>query len=125
MPRRDSQREDYLLRIIREAADALRRLRKRLTASAGAAAAVREESRVAVTELLGEQASLLTRLDADSAARLIGNKERVELWADLVELDADACVALGDTASEATYRARASAIRAAAKKLNAESDSHP
>jgi hypothetical protein len=71
MPRRDSQRDDYLLRIIRQAADALRRLRERLTASAESAATVREEA-----------------------------------------------------ASEATSRARASALRAAANKLNAESASH-
>jgi hypothetical protein len=123
MLRRDSQRDDYLRRIIRQAAETLRRLRERLTGSAESATAVRDEARAAIPELLGEQSGLLMRLDADTAAHLIGNRERVELWASLVELDADACAAAGDSAGAATNRARAAALRAAANKLKAEPSS--
>ena len=125
MLRRGSQRDDYLLRIIRQAAEVLRRLREQLSRSAESAASVRDEARASIAELLGEQSALLVRLDADTAARLIGHKTRVELWADLVDLEADACAASGDTAAEATNRARASAIREAASKLSDDTSPRP
>jgi hypothetical protein len=117
MPRRDTQRQDYLLRMLQQAAEVLKRLREMLTASAESGIEVRQQARSAVEELLGDQSSLLTRLDAETAAQLLANADRVRLWADLVALEADACDATGDAATGTTLRARAMALRTAATRL--------
>src|SRR5471032_2626684 len=85
-----SEQEDYLIRIIKQAAEALRRLRGKLTASEVVIPDILQEASVATEELLGAQAGMLSRLDAETAVRLVGSSRRAELWADLVELEADA-----------------------------------
>lgn len=119
MALRRSEREDYLLRIIREAAEALRRLREMLTESGEPSATVRRDVEIAIGQLLGETSPLLTRVDADTAVRLVGDDGRVALWADLLELEADACELAGDETEASAHRARAAALRAAAVKLAA------
>jgi hypothetical protein len=114
---RNSEQEDYILRIIRQAAEALRRLREMLTGSAEASETVRREAGIAIEGLLGEVAPLLTRVDADTAVRLVGSQTRIALWADLLELEADACDRAGDTTEGSAHRARAVALRTAAVKL--------
>lgn len=120
MRSRSTEQEDYLLRIIRQAAEALRRLRELLTASAESGPVVRQEVYAATEQLLGAQSALLTRLDAETAVRLVGSRRRTQLWADLVELEADACDCAGDTVGGAANRARAAALRAAAERLGAD-----
>jgi hypothetical protein len=117
MPTRDSRREDYILRILRQAGEALRRLRERLTASADSAQSVRQEARAEIAQVLGDQAAMLGLVDADTASRLIGKRDRVELWADLLQLEADACDASGDARAAAALRTRTAGLRAAATKL--------
>lgn len=114
---RNSEQEDYILRIIRQAAEALRRLREMLTGSAEASETVRREAGIAIEQLLGEQAPLLTRVDAETAVRLVGSQARIALWADLLELEADACNRAGDTTGASAHRDRAVALRTAAGKL--------
>jgi hypothetical protein len=117
MRARSSEQEDYLLRIIRQAAEALRRLREMLTGSAEAGEAVRRDAGIAIEQLLGEVSPLLARVDADTAVRLVGSQTRIALWADLLELEADACERAGDASEASTHRARAAALRTAAVKL--------
>lgn len=114
---RNSEQEDYILRIIRQAAEALRRLREMLTGSAEASETIRREAGIAIEGLLGEVAPLLTRVDADTAVRLVGSQTRIALWADLLELEADASERAGDAGEASTHRARAAALRAAAVNL--------
>lgn len=116
MRTRSSEQEDYLLRIIRQAAEALRRLREMLTSSAAASPTVRAEVHDAVGQLLGPDAALLSRLDAETAVRLLGDHVRAGLWADLLDLDATASVAGGDEIAATTQRTRAAALRAAAAR---------
>jgi hypothetical protein len=108
-----SEQEDYLIRIIKQAAEAIRRLRGKLTESPAAVPAVLAEGNVAVEQLLGAQADMLSRLDAETAVRLVGSSRRVWLWADLVELEADALDIIGDCDAAATKRARTVSLRTA------------
>lgn len=81
--------QDYILRMIAAAAAAVARLRERLTGGAQPDEIV-QESRAAQTELLGKDALILPALDPASAARLLADKKRLELWADLLRVEADA-----------------------------------
>ena len=88
-------RDDYLLRLIQEAAAALRRLRARLGAG-DSAKEVSRDADAAIGTLLGPQRAMLERLDAWSAANLLGDPERVLVWSELMKLQADMLDASGD-----------------------------
>jgi hypothetical protein len=90
-----SQREDYLLRQLRQAAEALRRLREALTGEASPEAVDREADE-AIAELLGPRYQLLSSLDAMSAASLVADSRRIELWSDLIRVQATARRMSGD-----------------------------
>jgi hypothetical protein len=84
-----SAREDYLLRMITQAAAALRRLRERLRGGGSAEEIVRDAG-AAIGELLGSQRPMLELLDARSATALLGNDERVVHWIAFLRLQVDA-----------------------------------
>jgi hypothetical protein len=111
--RRGGDREDYVLRIIRQAAEALRMLRLRLAGGTESPELVRRQAASAVEGLLGADAPLLARLDAVSAARLVGDARRVALWGGLLDVQAAAHAAQGDAAAAAALRARARALEVA------------
>jgi hypothetical protein len=114
MPIRSGGREDYVLRIIRQAAEALRLLRLRLSSGADAPVVVRRRATAAVEALLGADAPLLARLDARSAVRLVGDPRRVALWHGLLDVAAAAAREGGDAAGSHAIRQRAAALAAAA-----------
>jgi hypothetical protein len=87
-------RQDYLLRMIEQAFDVLRRILKRRQ-SGELAQAVREADG-AVDEILGPAAAVAVRLDSATAAQLIREPERVALWAGVVAEKAEALRELGD-----------------------------
>jgi hypothetical protein len=105
-------RQDYLLRMIEQAFEVLRRIRKRREAGE-LALAVRDADR-AVDELLGPAAAVATRLDSFTAAQLIREPERVALWARIAAEKAEAVRGLGDAAA-----ARAAGRRALELALEA------
>jgi hypothetical protein len=107
-----SARDDYLIRLITQAAAALRRLRERLR-DGGAPEEVAREARGAVAELLGAQAGMLALLDPGSAATLLGDPERVRVWAGLIRVEAEAAAQGGDRARAAALDARAAALERA------------
>ena len=115
-PRGNTQ-EDYLLRVIRQAAELLRQLRRRLLGGEASADDIRRDAATAIEFLLGSQAPVLAILDPDSAARLVGHPALVELWAALLDVEADAGEASGDATVATRRRARANALRAAARDL--------
>ena len=115
-PRGNTQ-EDYLLRIIRQAAELLRQLRRRLLGGETSAESIRQDATAAIDLLLGSQGPVLGMLDAISAAQLVGHPAIVELWCALLDVEADAADASGDPASAARRRARAVALRSAARLL--------
>ena len=115
-PRGNTQ-EDYLLRIIRQAAELLRQLRRRLLGGEASADDVRREAATAIEFLLGSQAPVLAMLDPGSAVRLVGHPALVELWAALLDVEADAAEADGDAGFAARRRARAVALRTAAREV--------
>ena len=113
--RRSNQQDDYLLRLIQQAGEALRRLRQRLRGGEETPAVTRRDAAAAVDALLGAESSLLGALDATTAVRLVGDPRRVAAWAALLELDAEAAAAAGDGAGERARRARAESLRDAAR----------
>jgi len=115
-PRGNTQ-EDYLLRMIRQAAELLRQLRRRLLGGEVSAETIRHDAAAAIDLLLGAQAPVLGMLDASSAARLVGHPAVVELWCSLVDVEADAAEASADPAFAARHRERAVALREAARSI--------
>jgi hypothetical protein len=115
-PRGNTQ-EDYLLRIIRQAGELLRQLRRRLLGGETSVESIRQDAAAAIDFLLGAQAPVLGMLDAISAARLVGHPDVVELWCALLDVEADTAEASGDPASALRPRARAVALRNAARML--------
>ena len=105
-----SQREDYLLRLLRQAAEALRRLREALTGEASAGEVDRQAD-AAIGELLGPRYQLLSSLDPLSAASLVADPRRIELWADLIRVQAAARRKSGDESGGAALEARALALQ--------------
>lgn len=104
-------RDDYLLRLIQQAAAALRRLRGRLSGGDDAAQEVAAEAHAVIGELLGTRRELFDRLDPHSAAQLLGDPERVRLWADLLTLRADAVAATGNRDEAGRLTQRSTALR--------------
>jgi hypothetical protein len=115
-PRGNTQ-EDYLLRIIRQGGELLRQLRRRLLGGEVSSESIRQDAVAAIDLLLGAQAPVLGMLDAMSAARLVGHPSVIELWCALLDVEADAADASGDPASAVRARARARALRNAARML--------
>jgi hypothetical protein len=114
-PRGNTQ-EDYLLRIIRQAAELLRQLRRRLLGGEVSAETIRQDAATAIDLLLGSQATMLGVLDPASAVQLVGHAALVELWTALLDVEADAAEASGDAGMGARRRARADALRDAARR---------
>lgn len=87
-----SAREDYLIRMIQQLGEVLRRLRQRLTGQVDPrdAAEVDGQAGAAIATLLGPQAPLLQQLDPASAVRIVGDADRVGLWIALLRVQADA-----------------------------------
>ena len=81
-------RQDFLLRMIEEAFDVIRRIRQRRQ-EGDPAAAIREAD-AAIDALLGPAAGVATRLDPSTAAQLIRNPEQVALWARILADKAEA-----------------------------------
>ena len=115
-PRGNTQ-EDYLLRIIRQAGEMLRQLRRRLLGGETSPETIRQDAAAAIDLLLGSQASVLGMLDPDSAVRLVGHPAVVELWCALLDVEADTADASGDRAFSTRRRARTVALRDAARRL--------
>lgn len=107
-----SQREDYLLRLLRQAAEALRRLREALQGEASATE-IEKEADAAIGELLGPRYGLLSSLDPLSAASLVADPRRMELWANLIRVQSAARRQSGDEAGAAVLEQRASALERA------------
>ncbi len=87
-------RQDYLLRMIEQAFEVLRRILKRR--QAGEPNQAVREADGAVDEILGPAAAVAVRLDAPTAAQLIRDPERVTLWARVTAEKAEALRELGD-----------------------------
>jgi hypothetical protein len=115
-----SAREDYLLRMIQQMGEVLRRLRQRLTGQVDPsdAADVDRQAGAAIGTLLGPQSTLLQQLDAASAIRLVGDPDKLGLWVALLRVQAYARRAdmQRSDADESADRlaARASALEQAA-----------
>jgi hypothetical protein len=90
-----SSRSDFILRLIEEIGAALRRLRGRLAGGAPATAVV-AGAREAQATLLGSMWPVLQTVDAATAAALVRDPWRLELWSDLLLVEAEAHRTLGD-----------------------------
>lgn len=111
------QQEDYLVRLIRQAFDVLRRLRARLMDDPLAADAVARGAREAQAELLGPLFGAMVMVDPDTAVGLMRERERLEAWVELMRLEADALRVAGDDAGSTVVARRAEAVREAYERL--------
>lgn len=111
------QREDYLVRLIKQAFDVLRRLRAKLMGDPLAADEVVRGAREAQGELLGPLFGAMVMVDADTAVGLMRDRERLEAWVELMRLEADALRAGGDEAGAETVGRRADAVAEACGRL--------
>ena len=107
-----SQREDYLLRLLRQAAEALRRLREAVKGEASPTG-IEREAGAAIAELLGPRYGLLSSLDPHSAASLIADQRRIELWANLLRVQGEARRQSGDEPGAIALERRADALEQA------------
>lgn len=80
---------DYILRQINQASIALARLRERLVGGAQPDEIV-QAARAAMGELLGKDAPMLRALDPSSAAHVLGDKQVVAMWTELLRIEAEA-----------------------------------
>ena len=117
-------REDYLIRLIQQLGEVLRRLRGRLAGEPSAAdlAEIEREAEAAIATLLGPQAALLRNLDAASAVQLAGGRERVATWVALLRAQADAQRASGRPDPAGRLVARADALEQSARARWKEDD---
>ena len=115
------RQKDYILRLIEQAAAALRRLRERLASSdadvperatAESPQAIALDARRAQHELLGEHAPLLQALDPTSAATMVRDPQRLALWVELLRTEAEALRRAGDASRAAALDTRAAALAA-------------
>jgi hypothetical protein len=125
MRARGNTQEDYLLRIIRQAGEALRRLRLRLAGGADTPEVVRMDAVAATDVLLGSQGPVLALLDPLSAVRMVGHPAVVNVWTALLDLEAGALDAMNDAATASRRRARALALREAAATIWGAADESP
>jgi hypothetical protein len=102
-------RQDYLLRMIEEAFDVIRRIRRRRQ-DGDPTTAIRD-AEAAIDALLGPAAGVATRLDASTAAQLIRNPEQVALWARLAAERSEVLVEMGE--DHAAYAAGRRALELA------------
>ncbi len=105
-------RDDYLLRLIQQVAQALRRLRGRVEDGA-LPEEISRDAGAAIGALLGPQRALMEMLDARSAASLAGDAERLDLWIALIRMQGTAALNANDPAKAARLNARADALHAA------------
>ena len=114
-----TERRDYILRLIQQAGAAARRLRERLIGDADSATEVASEADQEISTLLGgpAMAPLIERVDAVTAVQLIGDKERIRAWIELLAVRAEALVVSGAAADAERVRERADAVAAAATRL--------
>lgn len=120
MRTRNSEQEDYLIRMIQEMGRAIARLREMLLGQAFSGASVRAEVLQSTAQLLGPDCKMLAQLDALSAVRLVGSQERVTMWVQLLELEAEAWAADEANARATELRERAQSLRSAMKGLVTE-----
>jgi hypothetical protein len=103
------EQRDFLLRLINQASIALGGMRERLLAGTHPDEIVRA-ARAAQGELLGKDAAMLTMLDPASAAHVLGDKQLVAMWAELLRLEADAHRLAGRDTEARALEERASVL---------------
>lgn len=114
-----TERRDYLLRLIQQAGVAAARLRERLTGEGSAPESVARDADAEITALMapGPQATLIERVDADTAVRLVEDPARIAAWIELLQVKADALAASGNANAAQALRERATTLRDAAQRL--------
>lgn len=84
---------DYILRMIERIAAAIARAMKRK--SNGDLVGARQELQQATMELLGPAAAMALLVDTRTAANLVGDAKRLQLWCHLLSEDRDVLHAMG------------------------------
>jgi hypothetical protein len=106
-----ASQSDYILRMIEQLGAALRRLRELLARGVPAAPEVIREAEDAQSQLFGPLWPTLRLLDADTAAGLVPDDARLELWIHFIRLEADAHRLSGDAPRAESLEHRAAELK--------------
>lgn len=96
---------DYILRMIERIAALLARVLKRRTE--GDFAGARRDIAEGMTDVLGPAGAMVRMVDPATAANLLGDADRITMYARLLEADAELQEALGDQPGASRTRCRA------------------
>jgi hypothetical protein len=107
---------DYILRLLEQAAAAVRRLRELLGRGTANPIAVVDEARAAQAALFADTWALLQRVDVATATALVRDPRQLAVWAELLRIEAQANRALGDVERAEQLETRAEGIAAAASR---------
>jgi hypothetical protein len=105
-----SSQSDYILRLIEEIGAALRRLRERLARGVPVAPDVVDEAERLQAQLFGPLWPTLRMVDSATAAGLVPDHRRLELWLELLHLQADATRLAGDHGAALSLARRAAEL---------------
>jgi hypothetical protein len=105
---------DYILRLLEQAAAALRRLRELTGAGTTPPVEIVEEARAAQAALFGNTWMLLQQVDVGTATSLVRDPRQLAMWAELLRVEAEASRASGDERRAIHLETRAAGIAAAA-----------
>ena len=108
---------DYILRLLEQAAAAVRRLRELLGGGTAEPTVIIEEARGAQAALFGNAWTLLERVNVATATTLVRDARQLAAWADLLRIEAEANRVVGDEQRAAQLEARADELAAAAAHL--------
>lgn len=101
------------MRLIEQLGAALRRLREMLARDASSATVVIREIEAAQAELFGDLWPVLQQVSAATALELLPDTRRVELWIELLQMEAHAAELLQEGLRAEQSRRRSEALRAA------------
>jgi hypothetical protein len=107
---------DYILRLLEQAAAAVRRLRELLGGGTADPTVIIDEARAAQAALFGKTWALLERVDIATATSLIRDARQLAVWAELLRVEADASRVMGDAQRAERLAARADELAAAARR---------
>lgn len=105
-----SAQSDFILRMIEQMGQVLRRLRARLDDDDAPEDDLFDESERAQAELFGPLWRTLRAVDAQTAISLIPESRRARLWIEFVRFEADAAQKRGDPVRAQTIARRADAL---------------
>ena len=110
------EQDDYVLRLIEESGLALRNLLQRLSLESSSTEEIVQEAQAAQATLLGPYATIIPRVDADTAILLINNLHKVDLLIGFMRAEANASMNIGQEDRALELESKVEALEQAVKQ---------